>query len=330
MKQKTLVIVLGQARADKLTWTSFKNNVLEVLDADLALCIGESPMNNKSNLYWANAKFRWEVPEYHDFGDGFDQIQLDRYGKITNWRKILQIQNQWLGGIKGEGEQPGSAGILIYLRAKLYDFLQNEKITSLYERFVITRSDFIWEIPHPKVERLGSDFLWFPYGEFYGGLTDRHAIISQEYLDVYLNLIDPILNNTDRLMRDMLAYNPKPNWNLEQYILFHLKSLNLAHKIKYIPYIMYSVRKQSTPTRWSQGVYDPDLDCFVKYPSEKDRTALTKKYLTFNSGKIILLNNYVMEIILKSIFFLKTESIYKQIRKKIKSMIRNLIGCWLV
>lgn len=326
MKQKTLVIVLGQARADKLTWASFKKNVLEELDADLALCVGESPMNNKSNLYWANAKFQWEVPEYHDFGDGFDQIQLNRYGKITNWRKILQIQNQWLGGIKGEGEQPGSAGLLIYFRAKLYDFLNDENLTSTYQRFVITRSDFIWEIPHPKVERLDPGFLWFPYGEFYGGLTDRHVILSEKYLSAYLNLIDPILNNTDKLMRGMLAYYPKPRWNLEKYILFRLESLNLTNKIRYIPYMMYSVRERNTPTRWSKGVYDPDLDCFVKYPSEKDRTALTKKYLTFKSGKIVLLNNYLMKIILECMFFLTTENIYTLIRKKVKIMIKNLIG----
>lgn len=316
MKPKTLVIVLGQARADKLSWASFKKNVLEELDADLALCVGESSINNNSNHYWANAKFKWEVPEYDDFGDGFDQIQLERYGTFTHWRKILKVKNQWLGGIKGEGEHPGSGGLLIYFRAKLYDILEKENIISLYHRFVITRSDFIWEIPHPKVERLNPDFIWFPYGEFYGGLTDRHVVISQDYLSAYLDLIEPILQDTDKLMSKMLAHNPKPNWNLEKYILFHLKSLNLAHKIRYLPYMMYSVRNYSTPTRWSQGVYDSDLDCFVKYPAEKIRAALTKKYLTYRSGEIILFNNYLMEIILKGLFFLKNKNIYTHIRKK--------------
>lgn len=324
MKQKTLVIVLGQARADKLTWASFKKNVLEELDADLALCVGESPMNNKSNLYWANAKFRWVVPEYDDFGDGFDQIQLERYGKITNWRKILQIQNQWLGGIKGKGEQPGSAGILIYFRAKLCDFLEREHLIHSYDRFIITRSDFIWEILHPKVERLNPKYLWFPYGEFYGGLTDRHVVLNQNNLKAYLNLIDPILQNTDKLMCDMLAYNPKAKWNIEQYILFHLKSLNLANKIRYLPYMMYSVRNQTTPTRWARGVFDPDLDCFVKYPSEKTRTALTKKYLTDKSGQIILLNNYLMEIILNGLFIVKEQNVYSLIRNQVKVLIRSL------
>src|SRR6056297_618710 len=192
MKQKTLVIILAQARVDKLCWSSFKKNVLEELDADLALCVGKSSTNDNSNLFWANAKFRWEVPEYDDFGDGFDQLQKDRYGKITHWRKILQVQNQWLGGIKAEEEHPGSGGLLIYFRDKLYDFLLEEDLISSYQSFIITRSDFIWEVPHPKVERLNPGYLWFPYGEFYGGLTDRHVIISSEYLNAYLNLIDPI------------------------------------------------------------------------------------------------------------------------------------------
>jgi len=225
MKQKTLVIILGQARADKLTWTSFKTHVLDQLNADLALCIGESSNNNSSNFYWDYAKYKWIVPEYEDFGDGFDQIQLERYVHITKWRKILQVRSQWLGGIKGKGEHPGSAGILIYFRAKLYDFLLKEKISDQYDRFIITRSDFIWEVPHPTVERLQPNFIWIPYGEFYGGVTDRHAVLSKQNLEAYLNLIDPILEDTDVLISSMMAAIPKPIWNLERYILFHLKRI---------------------------------------------------------------------------------------------------------
>lgn len=309
MDQKTLVIILGQARADKLTWSSFKRNVLDELDADLALCIGVSPENNHQNYYWKNAKYKWTVPEYDDFGDGFDHIQLDRYGKTTNWREILKVKDQWLGGIKGEGEQPGSAGLLIYFKAKLYDILVQEKMTQLYDRFIITRSDFIWEVPHPAVGRLNPAHIWIPYGEFYWGVTDRHVVISKEYLKAYLDLIDPILKDTLKLIENMLAYNPKPNWNHEQYILFHLKSLNLAHKIKFLPYMMFSVREQSTQTRWSQGEFEPSLGCFVKYPKEKIRAELTKKYLTIKSGKIILLNSLLMNPLLKGLFSLRVRNL---------------------
>ena len=309
MTQKTLVIILGQARADKLTWTTFKTHVLDELNADLALCIGESPNNNSSNFYWANAKYKWIVPEYEDFGDGFDQIQLERYGRTTDWRKILQVKNQWLGGIKGEGEHPGSAGILIYFRAKLYDLLVKENISDRYDRFIITRSDFIWEIPHPKVERLHPKYIWIPYGEFYGGVTDRHVVLSKQNIGAYLNLIDPILEDTDALISSMMSYIRKPIWNLERYILFHLKRLNMASEIRFLPYIMYSVRDQSTPTRWAQGVYDSELGYYIKYPTEKERTTLTKKFLTYKSGKVILLNNWLMVNILKTLYSLKQRKI---------------------
>jgi hypothetical protein len=309
MKQKTLVIILGQTRADKLTWASFKTHVLDQLNADLALCVGESPNNNNSNFYWVHAKYKWIVPEYEDFGDGFDQIQLERYGHTTNWRRILQVKSQWLGGIKGDGEHPGSAGILIYFRAKLYDFLVKEHIADQYDRFIITRSDFIWEVSHPNVERLKPNFVWIPYGEFYGGVTDRHVVLSRQNLGAYLNLIDPILEDTDALISSMMEAIPKPIWNLERYILFHLKRAHMDSEIRFLPYMMYSVREESTPTRWAQGVYNADLGYYIKYPTEKERAALTKKFLTFRSGKVILLNNRMMVKILKWLFRLKQRNI---------------------
>jgi hypothetical protein len=311
MKQKTLVIVLGQARADRLTWPSFQKYVLHELEADLALCIGESPENNESNFYWANSKFNWVVPEYDDFGEGFDQIQSDRYGEITDWRAVLKVKDQWLGGIKGPEAHPGSAGLLVYFKAKLYEILVKENIIDRYDRFVITRSDFIWEMPHPKIERLDPSGIWIPYGEFYWGVTDRHVILSREYLKGYLDLIDPILKDTPKLIHNMLAFNPKPNWNHEQYILFHLKSLNLARRIRFLPYMMYSVREKSTPTRWSQGEFDPSLGFFVKYPAEKTRAELTKKYLVDRSGKVILLSKFLMNPVLKGLFSLKVRNMIR-------------------
>ncbi len=302
---KTLVVILGQVRADRLTWDSFKKNVLDILDADLALCIGESPENTDANLYWAHAKYRWVVPEYDDFGDGFDQVQRDRLGKNTEWRQVLTVPDQWLGGIKGKNEHPGSAGILVYLKARLLDFLENEEIRQKYDRYIITRSDFIWELPHPKMGRLDPDRVWIPYGEFYWGVTDRHVVLSQKFLRPYLDLIGPIVTKPDNLIREMKAYNRKPNWNHEQYILFRLKSQGLGAKIRFLPFMMYSVRESSTPTRWAEGELDSELGFFVKYPNEKIRTRLTKKYLAKKSGEVVLLPDLLFQGILKALFSLK-------------------------
>lgn len=305
MIPKTLVVILGQARGDRLNWASFKKNVKDILDADLALCIGESPENIPSNQYWAHAIYRWVVPEYEDFGDGFDQIQRDRLGENTEWRQVMTVPDQWLEGIKGENEHPGSAGILVYLKAKLLDFLENEEMQQKYDRYIITRSDFIWELPHPKMDCLVLDRIWIPYGEFYWRVTDRHVVLSQKYLRPYLDLIGPILTKQDSLIREKKVYNPKPNWNHEQFILFRLKSQGLGAKIRFLPFTMYLVREASTPTRWAVGEMDTELGFFVKYPNEKIRTRLTKKYLTQKSGEVVLLSDWLFRLVLKGLFSLK-------------------------
>ncbi|MFT7364595.1 MAG: hypothetical protein ACI9UV_002805 [Algoriphagus sp.] len=307
-KGRILIVILGQARASRLTWDSFKINVLDELNADLALCIGESPENNLENPYWAHAKYRWVLPEYEDFGDGFDQIQKNRTGKVNDWREVLKIKDQWLGGIKGKEEHPGSAGILVYFKAKLFEFLNSEEIRSLYDRFVITRSDFIWEMPHPKMDRLRKDRIWIPYGEFYWGVTDRHVVLSQSFLEPYLNLIDPILTNPKELMKEMVLFNPRSNWNHEQYILFRLKSQNLSSKISWLPYMMFSVREDSTSTSWSIGVYDSNMGLFIKYPTERIRTKLTKRFLMNRKKEVILLPKFLMAFALKMLFSLKVRN----------------------
>ena len=55
-KEKVLVCIIAQARTGKFSWKSFKTNVLNHLDADLALCVSEDEEIEKNNPY-AN---RWE------------------------------------------------------------------------------------------------------------------------------------------------------------------------------------------------------------------------------------------------------------------------------
>ena len=40
-KIKTLVCILGQTRAQDITWSNFNNFLLKSLNADLALCVAE-------------------------------------------------------------------------------------------------------------------------------------------------------------------------------------------------------------------------------------------------------------------------------------------------
>ena len=57
MNKKTLVIVLSETRAHELTFENFKSNVIDVLDADLCVCIGTKPDYDVNNPFFQLAKY---------------------------------------------------------------------------------------------------------------------------------------------------------------------------------------------------------------------------------------------------------------------------------
>jgi hypothetical protein len=184
---------------------------------------------------------------------------------MPNWRSLLAIGDQWLGGIEGERAQPGSGAILIYFRWLLLHNILGARLTESYDRFVITRSDFVWNVPHPPLSILSDNHVWIPRGEFYGGLTDRHIVASREDIGSVLNLIDDIVVRPQALYKLM---SRRADWNLEKYILFHFERSGLADRVRLFPYVSYTVRGEKDGTRWKAGTYDPERGMIVKYPTE--------------------------------------------------------------
>jgi len=69
---KTLVIILAETRAEELTFSNFKENVIDTLEADLCVCIGIKPEYDIENPFYRLAKYRFTYPEPDDYGDAFD------------------------------------------------------------------------------------------------------------------------------------------------------------------------------------------------------------------------------------------------------------------
>ncbi len=278
-REKTLVCVLAETRAHQLTWEKFKSNVIEPLNADLAVCISVPKKYDLGNPFWQSSKYQWAAPDYGDFGDGFDEVQAqlvkDREnGKAPHWRELLTVKDQWLGGIKGPGQHPGSGGLLIYFRWFLLNNLLRDGLLERYDRFVVTRSDFFWPCPHPPMELLDPHFIWVPDGEGYGGITDRHAVLSRDNIQTYLDIIEPVLKEPGVLAREMRF---RTDWNLEKFIKFSLMRRDGDALLKFFPYCMYAVRGLFGKTRWSKGHWDWRRGYFIKYDQEfMTATALSK------------------------------------------------------
>lgn len=299
---RVLICVIGQIRADKLTWDSFNKNLKQILNADLALCIGDSDANNDNNQYWKNSKYKFITNEYDDFGVGYDQLQLKYLGvdnEKPDWRVLLNVKDQWLGGIKGDGQHPGSAGILLYFRAILKDFLVDNKLVENYDWFIITRSDFIWLVEHPGVEFFKNYDICIPYGEHHGGITDRHIVIHKKNVIQVLSVLDKFLTDPIALKNEMIFFK---QWNLELFLWFYISKFN--YDIKYMPYVMYSVRTDDVSTRWSQGVYNHNFGYYLKYPDEFSRALISEKIYKI-SGSKGLLYNLIFSNLFLILFFIK-------------------------
>ena len=275
-KIKTLVCILGQTRAQDITWSNFNNFLLKSLNADLALCVADKKTSN--NQMYKNAKYIWKYKDLKDYSKHFEDAQrvLIKFKKLDykpNWKKLVRIKHFWLARISGTSKiknnrgiySGGTGGLLIYNRWFLLQKILKNKLIKKYDRFIITRSDFMWNTHHPKMNNLNPKYIWIPDGEKYGGYTDRHAVLSKNNVYDYLNLLEPILLEPDKLYDLMKLKN---NWNLERYIKLYLSQKGYAKKVKLFPYIMFSVRNSRIKTTFRPGTFSFKHKFFIKYFKE--------------------------------------------------------------
>lgn len=205
---------------------------------------------------------------------GINTLRSRRSGntisKQETWRRFLKIKSQFLGGIKdAEDEHPGSAAILIFFRWFLWKNLVESGAIDKYDRFIITRSDYIWRLEHPRLELLDAEKIWVPNCETYEGITDRHTVISRGHMEKYCGLLRAMLSErtSDEYFNKMMDISRRRHFNLEKFILFHLSECGIAHD--FFPYVMFTIRPNNVGTRWSAGtVYCEKGEYYIKYPSE--------------------------------------------------------------
>jgi hypothetical protein len=274
--ERVLVCLLGATRAHELTFPSFKRRVLDELSGDLAMALTIDETYAYANPFWQHAKYRWTGPDFSDYGEGFDQVQrwLCQQHKVPapDWRSMLRLNGNWQGRIASQNPQFGNGAIEIFVRWLLLHGLQQDNILDRYDRFVITRSDFVWLAPHPPLSVLDKDAIWIPDGEKYSGLNTRHLVASRADVADCLNLIEDIVLRPTRLYEEMkyLPVDSRYGWNMEQFLQHHLCRKERLRKVKLFPCVMYlarSVRDDGSKT-WSRGRYEPAVGHFVKYEEE--------------------------------------------------------------
>lgn len=262
MPRKTLVCVIAETREAEVVWDSFKKNVIDVLDADLAVCVATPPNYDYDNPYWVNAKYKWTSPEYENWADAVEFARQTDYPEANDdWKILLNIPDNWIAPINGH---KGAGGILLFFRWLLMHNLKKEDIFKTYDRIIVTRSDYMFLCPHPPVEMLDPNYVWIPEGEQHHGMTDRYAILSEKNAYAYLSVFKNIICNPHKLAHILLGWS-----NLERILKTNLDiETGKSDNTKFFPFIMYSVRSIGTKTRWAEGIWHDDLGYSVKYDIE--------------------------------------------------------------
>lgn len=272
-----LVIILGETRAYKHTFDKFKKHVLDALGADLALCVADKTLDN--NPFYTHARYHWLYPDVEDWSEAFEFAARSVYYKeqyatpgTMHWKEILRVKDQFMGGVKGKGEHKGSAGILLFMRWWLWRNIK-DTVLNHYDWFIVTRSDYYYLANHTNTIFAKKDVILIVEGEDYGGVTDRHAVLSRNMLYYWLDFVDALMKDTRGMIKEM----GKGNWNLEAVLKWRLQKNNVWNKVHRFPQVMFTVRDKDTRTRWSKGNFNRELGLFVKYPDEYNRAKRNSK-----------------------------------------------------
>ena len=255
---KTIVVALGNLRCGEKAWESLYKNVLDVNSADLAL-ITQMPIGGYENAsLLERAKYVWIVPDYTDWADAIDLING------TGWRRrvlpMVNPQSPMLGGV---GNFSGSGAIIFMYRFWLSQKIQELRLKEQYDRFVVTRNDHYY-LCHHNLEMLEPSSLWLPMGEDYGGITDRHLVVSSENVLKALDILPPILAHPESYMKVYIRKNSISELILRE----RWREEGLLFKTNRFKRVMFTCMQPGDGSRWGQMKWRVKERVHLKYENE--------------------------------------------------------------
>jgi hypothetical protein len=221
---------------DNITFYGYYEDInnFEEFDDD-EIIIHENSLNDP---YWRNKVYGIRKSYNTDL---VSQTNVTTYKKHLHWSEFLKINGSFLGGIKNsENQQHGCGSKEIFLKWFLLQKIIENDLLNKYDRFIITRSDFIYQLPHPKMEYMNDNFIWFPNGEHYSGYTDKHVVLSKKHVENYLNILHNFITRSSEYFLKMKETN---YWNLQKIIHLQLEKNNMLNVVKEFPYVMYSIKE---------------------------------------------------------------------------------------
>lgn len=291
--QKTLVIVLSETRAHELTFDNFKKNVIDELNADLCLCIGVKSDYDFENPFYKLAKYHFLYDESEDntFAKSLEysygktekreyEYFKDNFVKHKHYTDFFTLKSHVGANTEFDREETTLLNLITstYIHIFFLWFLQKNMretgLLKLYDRFVILRSDYIYNLPFPKMNVLDSDYIWIPDSEDYNGICDRSVVLSAKHFEHYVDILEGFYKKSNRYYE---IIESQFEWNMERILKMHLEENQIFGFVRRFPYIGYAVRNINGSTRWSVGEFSNEHGYYIKYFTEYDKSMNYKR-----------------------------------------------------
>ena len=208
-----LILLSGSPRGGLTTWKSLIKYVKNPLNADLALLYGD--IFDIPQFLLEHAKYNWKFKEpknwRHFYEENFEN---------SNALNLL-IKGKELGMAGGIDQYSGSGAIVSGFKIIIKNNYMNE--VSNYKYVVHSRFDQFYTDYHPKFK---GNKIWIPEGEDYFGICDRHAIISNKFVEKYFS-IGKFLSSK-KALDSLINKEIAP----ESILLEHLKFNNLEDSVE--------------------------------------------------------------------------------------------------
>jgi hypothetical protein len=259
---KTLVIVTGSLRGGEMAWTSLYENLLDVNEADLAVITEDHVPDQYQNAsLFKRAKYLWKVPKYDDWADAMDLVHNSSAWRGPVFSMYRGGENIMLGGLN---DVRASGAIVFMFRWFLSQRLQELKLTEVYDRFVVTRSDQYYLCPH-DLWTLNINYLWVPEGEDYDGICDRHFVCSRDHILQALNTLPPLLLHPQKYRKQLT----RKRYNSEAFLKHRWAEDGLLPMVQRFRRSMFTSATPQDSTRWRIASSDPVVEgVYIKYPKE--------------------------------------------------------------
>lgn len=263
-KKKYLIVLAGSPRGGKKTWNSLIENVLDHLDADLAICTTDN-FYIKNNVLYKRASYKWIMDNPKKFEDYYEKYF---YGY---WKKYLK---------KGKGLGLFESG-KIHFALKDFVYRFHQETLNKYEYIIYSRFDQFHFTKHPD---FNEDKLYIPEGEDYFGYCDRHVIFKSINSEKYFSIIDFI--DSEKAFKNLPKY-----MNCESVYKSHLIEVGLDSKIERYKRTSFTVALKNEPTNWRIPTYKIffSKNLMIKYPDEFKQTV--RNYLTKFKFRNLLTKN---------------------------------------